>query len=226
MLTSEQIKEAIRKHRTELPRYEKLYRYYTGKNDILNRQLPDPLKPNNKIATSYCSLIVDTVVGYFASKPITYLSRSGNQKYLDELHSIFLINDEEDTNAEIVKDASIFGKCLELVYIDPNGNIRFKQYSPIEMYVEKDSQDNILFGLRYWNEKQGDSDVIKVEAYDAEGFHYFTSYDGDETFVLDQSIPHYFGEVPVIIYKNNDEEIGDFEKQIPMMYKILCKAFC
>lgn len=217
MLTSEQIKEAIRKHRLELPRYEKLYRYYTGKNDILNRQLPDPLKPNNRIATSYCSLIVDTVVGYFASKPISYLSRSNNEKYLDELQNIFLINDEEDINAEIVKDFTIFGKCYELVYVDPTGSIRFKQYSPIEMYVEKDSQDNILFGIRYWKEKQGDTDVMKVEAYDAEGFHYFTSFDNGEKFVLDQSIPHYFGEVPVTIYKNNDEEIGDFEKQIPLI---------
>ncbi|MBW7649796.1 phage portal protein [Anoxybacillus sp. ST4] len=217
MLTSEQIRDAIKKHRLELPRYEKLYRYYTGKNDILNRTLPDPLKPNNKIATSYCSLIVDTVVGYFASKPVSYLSRSNNEKYLDDLHEIFLINDEEDTNAEIVKDFTIFGKCYELTYIDPQGNIRFKQYSPIEMYVEKDSQDNILFGIRYWKEKQGDTDVMKVEAYDAEGFHYFTSFDGGETFVLDQSIPHYFGEVPVTIYKNNDEEIGDFEKQIPLI---------
>lgn len=217
MLTSEQIRDAIKKHRLELPRYEKLYRYYTGKNDILNRTLPDPLKPNNKIATSYCSLIVDTVVGYFASKPVSYLSRSNNEKYLDELQNIFLINDEEDTNAEIVKDFTIFGKCYELVYVDPMGNIRFKQYSPIEMYVEKDSQDNILFGIRYWKEKQGDTDVMKVEAYDAEGFHYFTSYDSGETFILDRSIPHYFGEVPVTIYKNNDEEIGDFEKQIPLI---------
>ena len=217
MLTSQQIKEAIQKHRTELPRYQKLYRYYTGKNDILNRTLPDPLKPNNKIATSYCSLIVDTVVGYFASKPITYLSRSGNQKYLDDLHEIFILNDEEDANAEIVKDFTIFGKCYELVYIDRSGDIRFTQYSPIEMYVEKDSQDNVLFGIRYWNEKQGDSDVIKVEAYDAEGFYYFTSFDNGETFVLDNSIPHYFGEVPIVIYKNNDEEIGDFEKQIPLV---------
>jgi SPP1 family phage portal protein len=217
MVTSEQIKEAIKKHRLELPRYQKLYNYYVGRNDILNRQLPDPLKPNNRIATSYCSLIVDTVVGYFASKPISYLSRSNNEKYLDELQNIFLINDEEDTNAEIVKDFTIFGKCYELVYIDPQGNIRFKQYSPIEMYVEKDSQDNILFSIRHWNEKQGDTDVMKVEAYDAEGFHYFTSYDGGETFVLDQSIPHFFGEVPVTIYKNNDEEIGDFEKQIPLI---------
>ena len=133
------------------------------------------------------------------------------------MHEIFLLNDEEDTNAEIVKDFTIFGKCYELVYIDPTGNIRFKQYSPIEMYVEKDSQDNILFGLRYWKEKQGDTDVMKVEVYDAEGFHYFTSFDNGEKFVLDRSVPHYFGEVPVTIYKFNDEEIGDFEKQIPLI---------
>jgi SPP1 family phage portal protein len=216
LITSEQIRDAIKKHRTELPRYQKLYNYYVGRNDILKRQLPDPLKPNNKIATSYPSLIIDTVVGYLASKPVSYLSRSNNEKYLADLQNIFLLNDEEDTNAEIVKDFSIFGKCFELTYVDTQGNIRFKQYSPLEMYVEKDSQDNILFGIRYWQEKQGENNVTKVEAYDVEGFHYFSSFD-DETFIHEKSIPHYFGEVPVTIYKNCDEEIGDFEKQIPLI---------
>jgi SPP1 family phage portal protein len=216
VVTSEQIRDAIKKHRSELPRYQKLYNYYIGQHDILNRRLPDPLKPNNKIVTDYPGVIIDTVVGYFASKPISYLSRSGNEKYLSDLRKILLLNDEEDTNAEIVKDFSIFGKCYELTYIDTQGNIRFKQYSPIEMYVEKDLQDNILFGIRYWQEKQGENNVTKVETYDAEGFHYFSSFDG-EIFILEKSIPHYFGEVPVTIYKNNDEEIGDFEKQIPLI---------
>jgi SPP1 family phage portal protein len=214
VLTSLQIKNAIEKHKKELPRYQKLFNYYVGKHAILERILPDPEKPNNKIVTAYPTLIIDTVVGYFASKPISYLSRSGNETFLSELRKISLLNDEEDTNAEIVKDFSIGGKTFELMFTDKNGDIRYKEFNPLEMYVEKDSQDEILFGLRYWEETQGDLTVTKVEVYDAEGFHYFSSTD-KETFILERTIPHFFGEVPITIYKNNDEEIGDFEQFIP-----------
>lgn len=218
MISVEQIKEGIKKHKVELARHQKNYDYYIGKHEILNRKLPDPDKPNNKIVTDYPGIIVDTVVGYFASKPISYLSKSNDQKYLSTLGDIFFVNDEEDLNAEIVKDNSIFGKCYEVMYINKLGEIRFTQYNPLEMYVEKDSKDNIKYAFRYWDEEiDKDTTVTKVEAYALDGFYYFTG-DG-ETFITDKVPfkPHYFGEIPVTIHKNNDEEIGDFEKQIPMI---------
>lgn len=219
MLTSKQVKEAIQKHKKELPRYQKLYDYYIGKHDILNRVLPDPEKPNNKIVTAYPTLIVDTVVGYFSTKPLSYISKSNNEKFLTDLQQIFYLNDEEDVNAEIVKNFSIFGKTYELYYIDPLGNIRFNQFSPLEMHVETDSKDNILFGLRYWNEQRDNKKITKVEAYDHEGIYYFVS-DNGENFTPDPTEEfkeHYFGEVPISIYRNNNEEIGDFEQFIPMI---------
>ncbi|WP_226087475.1 phage portal protein [Mesobacillus sp. S13] len=218
MVTSEQIKEGIKKHKAELPRYRKLYDYYTGKHKILNRVLPDPDKPNNKIVSDYAGIVIDTLLGYFAAKPITLLSQSGNEKYLNDIKDVYYINDEEDTNAETVKDFSVFGKSYEVMWIDPEGHIRFTEFSPIEMYVEKDRKDNIKFAFRYWDEKIGNDKVTKVELYDAEGIHYFVSSGND--YIPDPvevSKPHYFGETPVIIYKNNDEEIGDFEKFIPMI---------
>lgn len=219
MLNAEQIKEGIKKHKLEVPRYQKLYNYYVGKHEILNRVLPDPEKPNNKIVTAYPTLIIDTLVGYFASKPISYISKTNNQDYLADLQHVFYLNDEEDINAELVKNFSIFGKCYELYYIDQNGHIRFNQYSPLEMYVEKDRKDNVLFGLRYWEEPKGDKKITKVEAYDNQGIYYFVSEDG-ETFIPDSSETpkeHFFGEVPISVYRNNAEEIGDFEQFLPMI---------
>ncbi|MEC1772827.1 phage portal protein [Schinkia azotoformans] len=219
MVTSNQIRDAIKKHKLELPRYQKLYNYYIGKNSILNRILPDPEKPNNKIATSYPSTIIDTVVGYFAARPISYISKSGNEQFLNDLQDVLFLNDSEDTDAEIVKDFSIFGKSYEYMWVDQAGQIRFAEYSPLEMAVVKDRKDNIQFAFRYWTEKVDNKSITKVELYNDVGIYYLISDDG-ENFVTDpneESKPHFFGEVPVSIYKNNDEEIGDFEKQIPMI---------
>lgn len=220
MITSQQLKEAIRKHKLELPRLQKLYNYYVGKHEILNRVLPDPLKPNNKIVTGYPTRIIDTAVGYFASKPLAYVSKSNNEKFLNELKQIFFMNNEEDVNAEIVKGFSIYGKTYELFWIDENGDIKFDEFSPLEMYVEKDNKDNVKFAIRYWEETNENNDKItKVEAYDKEGIHYFIAKN-DQDFKPDldeKDKSHFFGETPVIIYRNNDEEFGDFEKFIPMI---------
>jgi SPP1 family phage portal protein len=219
LITAEQVKEAIRKHKLELPRLQKLFNYYVGKHEILNRTLPDSQKPNNKIVTAYPTLIIDTVVGYMASKPLSYISKTNNDEFLTDLQRIFYYNDEEDLNAEIVKSFSIYGKTHELYYIDKLGNIRFNHFSPLEMYVVKDSKGNILYGVRHWEEKKGDKTITKVEAYDHEGIYYFVS-EGDSFIKDEEQMEHYFGEVCINTYVNNEEEIGDFEQFIPMIDSI------
>jgi SPP1 family phage portal protein len=218
LVSSEQIKAGIKKHKAELPRLQKLFNYYVGKHKILDRVLPDKDKPNNKIVSDYPGTVIDTVLGYFASKPISVLSKSGNEKYINDIQEIFFYNDAEDLDAEIVKDFSIFGRSYEVMWIDPDGQIRFTEFSPLEMYVETDSKGNVKHAFRYWDEKIDNTKLTKVELYDETGIHYFVSNGND--FISDpneHSKPHYFGESPVIIYKNNDEEIGDFEKFIPMI---------
>ncbi|MDX5476490.1 MAG: phage portal protein [Bacillaceae bacterium] len=223
MLSSQLIKDAIKKHKLELPRLQKLHNYYIGQNEaILNRKLPDPHKPNNKIVTVYPKTIVDTVVGFLAAHPLSYISKSNNEKFLDDLRLVNYINNEEDTNAEIIKSFSIFGKCYELHYTDTQGRIRYNYYSPLEMYVEMDKHD-IKFGIRHWEERLDENTkVIKVEAYDSDGMYRFISHDNGDTFTLDNSEndyqkEHYYGEAPICVYLNNEEEKGDFESFIPMI---------
>src|SRR5699024_5547420 len=110
-------------------RYQKLFNYYIGEHDILHRKLPDKTKANNKIVASYPSYIVDTVVGYMA-EPIAYTSIDNNKEYLKDLNKVFFLNDEEDINAEIIKDMVIFGKAYEVMYTDKESEVRFVQYNP------------------------------------------------------------------------------------------------
>lgn len=78
-LSPEVILKIVQSHQTnELPRLEKLGNYYFAKNEILNRVMIDPSKPNNKIANPYASYITDTLVGYFVGQPITYTAADDN----------------------------------------------------------------------------------------------------------------------------------------------------
>ena len=83
-LTEKVIGNIIKKHKSStLPRMLKLEDYYKSKNDILARQMSDPIKPNNRIANPYASYITDTLVGYFIGEPITY--NSADERALEEL---------------------------------------------------------------------------------------------------------------------------------------------
>lgn len=196
----------------------KLESYYNAKNDILSRTMRDTSKPNNKIANSYASYITDTLVGYFVGKPISY---NGNDPdILNELQMIFEYNDEADENAELAKNASIYGIAYELLYMNDNV-VRFKSLDPKECIpIFDDTLDNNLLAfIRYYDNYDviQDKTITIIEVItDKETFRYqTTSTLGSLTFI--ESYPHYFGMVPVAIYKNNEEESGDFEQVISLI---------
>ena len=196
----------------------KLENYYNAKNDILSRTMRDSSKPNNKIANSYASYITDTLVGYFVGKPISY---NGNDPdILNELQMIFEYNDEADENAELAKNASIYGIAYELLYMNDNV-VRFKSLDPKECIpIFDDTLDNNLLAfIRYYDNYDvvQDKTITIIEVItDKETVRYqTTSTLGSLTFI--ESYPHYFGMVPVAIYKNNEEESGDFEQVISLI---------
>ena len=180
--------------------------------------MKDASKPNNKIANSYASYITDTLVGYFVGKPISY---NGNDPdILNELQMIFEYNDEADEDAELAKNASIYGIAYELLYINDNV-VRFKSLDPKECIpIFDDTLDNNLLAfIRYYDNYDviQDKTITIIEVItDKETLRYqTTSTLGSLTFI--ESYPHYFGMVPVAIYKNNEEESGDFEQVISLI---------
>lgn len=196
----------------------KLENYYNAKNEILSRTMRDTTKPNNKIANSYASYITDTLVGYFVGKPISY---SGNDtNVLNELQMIFEYNDEADENAELAKNASIYGVAYELLYMNENV-VRFKSLDPKECIpIFDDTLDNNLLAfIRYYDNYDvvQDKTITIIEVItDKETIRYSTTSTlGNLTFI--ESYPHYFGMVPIAIYKNNEEESGDFEQVISLI---------
>ena len=186
--------------------------------------MADSTKPNNKIANAYASLITSTLVGYFVGEPITYTA--DNENMLNELQMVFEYNDEADENAELAKNASIYGVAYELLYMEQQDEgmgrpmLRFHVLDTRECVPIYDDtiEQNLISFIRYYNVKDiltekeklvvelaTDKDIKRYEATQAGGLS------------LIEEVPHYFGMVPIATYKNNEELMGDFEPVISLI---------
>ena len=179
--------------------------------------MKDKSKPNNKIANAYASYITDTLVGYFIGEPISYTSN--DDVLLQDLSMIFEYNDEADENAELAKNASIYGVAYEMLYLSEEDKmIRFKALNPKEIIpiFDKTVEQNLMAVIRYYD----DYDVVDDKTYtlvEVIDNTMVRRYKMDNSFLLLEEYPHYFGMVPVAIYKNNEEERGDFESVISLI---------
>lgn len=225
-LTPALIKKIVDTHRTsELPRLEKLRKYYETKNDILNRQMADSTKPNNKIANAYASLITHTLVGYFVGEPITYTADDDNM--LNELQLLFEYNDEADENAELAKTASIYGVAYELLYMEKQDEgmgrpmLRFHALDTRECIPIYDDtiEKNLIYFIRYYNVKDvlTDKEKLVVEVATDKDIQRYEANQTTSGLSFIEAVPHYFGMVPIATYKNNEELIGDFEPVLSLI---------
>lgn len=203
----------------DLPRLQRLEDYYLAKNEILHRVMVDPSKPNNRIANPYASYITDTLTGYFMGEPVSYSSL--DEKAVEDLTMIFEYNDEADENVEIARSCSIYGIGYELLYVDEDGMIRFKKLDPKECIPIFDDtvENDLLYFIRFYKDRDiiTDKDIVYVEVIDKEQTMYLKCGELGNDMELIKVVPHYFGLVPIAIYKNNDNEVGDFENVISLI---------
>lgn len=219
-LTTALVKKFIDDYKqNELPRLQKLEDYYEAKNEILKRLMADSTKPNNKIANPYASYITDTLTGYFMGEPISYSALE--DKILEELNLIFEYNDEADENVELARACSIYGKAFELLYVDEDGAVRFKRLDTKECIPIFDDtiENDLLYLIRFYPEKdwEQNKNFVWIEIIDKTATRRYRANENCGDMTLIEEIPHYFGMCPVVIYKNNEDETGDFEKVISLI---------
>ena len=211
-LTKEVIKWIIEKHSEEKARIAELRDYYNNKNAIMNRQYKDANKPQNKLSHPFASYITNMATGYFLGNPISY--NSENQDLLERILDIFKYNDEADNNTTLAKYSSIAGYAVELLYIDENSNARFKALPADEVAIVYDNtlEENILYAIRYFDEDIPGEDKTKttINVYTSNTIQTYKLEDNEITFI--DEVAHYFNDVPVSVYVNNDELYGDFER--------------
>lgn len=211
-LNTDLLGKILRLHKTDEARKKRLADYYVGKQDILKRQMADHTKPNNKSINSYGNYITNTFVGYFMGQAVKY--QATEDKYaalVEEMKLLFLYNDEQQENIRLAKDASKFGVAYELMYIDEDGNVRFKSIDPIcgVPIYSNDLEEELIYFLRYYSDDLEEESSYTLEVISASETSYYRV--DNETFNFMGSEPHYFKMVPVAVYSNNEEELGDYE---------------
>ena len=206
-------------------REQRLRDYYEGRHDILNRKMADPTKPNNKLVNNLAAFITDTVTGYFMGQPVVY-SADGEDSdaYVEALKDICDYNNEQDHNAELGKGQSIAGVDYELLYLDEEARIRFTELATENViYAVSDAIDEKpLLAVRVYETddiNQPDAKLYYYEVYTDDEIITYSAQKLNEGVSLTEidRVEHYFGEVPIIAYPNNKEQMGDFEGVIHLI---------
>ena len=216
--TPEILEYCIKQHQGTLARLNKLSDYYDGKQDISNRTFGNPNIPNHKIVANHAKYIVDIATGFLVGNPIAY---SGSQvdKIMDEYSRMDIVS--HDT--ELEKDLSVFGIGYELMYLAPvdegDTEIRIKSIDPRGIFVVTDDtvDKNPLFGVHYQQrfKLDGSLNYYLINVYTEDKiFTYHAKGLSKGQMTLFEESEHYFGAVPVVEYRNNEERQGDFEQQI------------
>jgi len=212
------IKGCIAEHQAGLKRMDALYRAYKGEADIFKRTMLDGL-PNNQLVHTYPRYIVAIAAGYLVGTPVNYQSETK----LDDLLDAYKSARVDSIDSELAKDASLYGKAVELVYADENSQVRTSALDPRSAFVVYDNtvENKAMLGVRYYQTydvsgKLSGYDVIVYTDAAETTYHGPTLVEALDA-TLATETPHYFGRVPMVEYFNNDDESGDFEAVLTLI---------
>lgn len=193
-------------HLTVEPRLEKYKNYYDGKQAILNKAYSDASKPCSRTVINYCKNIADSYCGYLATPG--FISYSSNED-IEDVMNILRYNDYQAEDADFLLDALVYGTACELMYIDGEGQVRFRTINPTQCFGVYDDSltGDLMYFVRFYKANDwDDSDTYNVDVYsDYDIKHYqMSGMNGYLTFVEEE--PHYFSQCPANIFVLPDEK--------------------
>lgn len=210
------IKRYIDRDAAERARRLKLRAYYRTENPILGRTL-DTTKPNNRIAHAYARLIATSYAGYMFGNPVTY--QGDDARLMEQLDACYKYNDEQAENAALGLDLAIYGAAAELLYVDGDGEVRFRRIDPVGVIGVYDDtiEQQLTEVIRYYElyDIANDRSYRRVEVLDRELWSTYNMFGG--ALELIEEHPHGFGDVPAVLYRNNEEGMGDFEPVLTLI---------
>lgn len=216
-LTKEQILTKIKNYeKDKKPRLDNLYKYYRGEHDILKTTKPKG-KPNNKLVINYPKNIVNNTTGYYLGIPVKYSSK--DEILSEQVQEITEYNDDAFHNMKIGKNLSVYGLAAEVLYLDSDAEIRYANINPSSVIADysDDVEHNIIRAIRWYDITDDNANTVRhIEQYtDKEVIYYHQQEDSE--LIEDNRSAHYFNDIPINIYENNDDGLGDFEDVISLV---------
>ena len=206
-LSVELLNKMINKFNLDVePKLKKYKNYYDGIQAILNKTYSDASKPCNRTIINYCKNIADSYCGYLASPG--YISYRSEQD-IEDIMDILKYNDYQAEDSDFLLNALVYGKAAELMYIDLEGKVRFRQINPTQCFAIFDDSltGDLLYFVRIYEASDwDDTNIYNVDVYsDYDVKHYTMSGEnGNLAFVSEE--PHYFSQCPANVFALPDEK--------------------
>ena len=188
------------------PKLTKYKNYYDGIQAILNKSYSDPTKPCSKTVINYCKNIVDSYCGYLATPGyISYYSKDN----IDQIMNILRYNDYQAEDSDFLLDALVYGTAAELMYLDTEGQTRFRLINPTQcfgIYDDSLTGDLMYFVRMYKANEWDDSDLYYVDVYSDYNVRHYTMSGMSGYLTFKSEEPHYFSQCPANIFTLPDEK--------------------
>ena len=225
-MTPKLLSKLIARHSTGYERLKMLEDYYLGNHAIKTRTRASDSAANNRIVCNHAKYIVDISKSYLVGNPVSYACSEGYD--IEAVKNSYYVQDMASIDAEIEKTMSIFGEAFELVYADEVSQPKSAVLSPMNTFVVYGSSigSEPLCGVHYYKKRGIDGNVTGVCALVCDNtmlYTYESRHDSFDRLALTSKQRHYFGIMPIIEYRNNEEGQGDFEQLIPLIdaYNVL-----
>lgn len=158
--------------------------------------------------TNYCHSIVETYNGYLTGIDVAYTSNND----IDDVQDVLNYNDVHSVDSELLRNALIAGTAYEIAYIDEEGEERFKVLDSREVIPVYDNTLNqeLKYAIRFYKADLVNGDEYYVEVYDSKLIRTYRSSMGFKSFQLVKEEPHYFQQVPIVVFDLNADRESIF----------------
>lgn len=212
-MTPELLSDYIGKNdRITQRRYLPLWKAYNNDYKIFHQRKKASWKPDHRLAVNFAQYITDTFEGFFLGNPIkTTASDDSVSAYVGYLDAY---NDQDDSNAELSRIVSIFGRGYEMYYTDEDGIECTAYLDPMESFMVYD--EAIHPHPRYFVRTYIDSNKVKRGSIsDTDTVRYF-KIDPDLRWTSEPD-PHNFDGVPAAEFVQNRARRGIFENVMSLI---------
>jgi SPP1 family phage portal protein len=189
-------------------------KYYEGHHKILSEDR------KTKLVCNHAKDIADTASAYFIGNPVSYKSKDDIATLTDAFEQAGA--DEADGDNGL--DLSVYGRTYEYIYPEEGEtDLTIKSLSPENTFMVYDDtiEQKELFAVYYYARKDDSGKKLPKFVATVLTAHYKYVLNIDDITgpqaLMEDPIPHYFEEIPVVEYLNNKLAIGDFELQIPLI---------
>ena len=216
----EMLRSVLKEHMHNRMRLQELADAYGGNSAIVRRSRAPGL-PNNRIAHPFARYIVAVSTGYLVGNPVTY-SCAEDSEALAAITDVFRRGSIASVDAENARNAAIYGRGVEYVHVDADGMPHATALSPMDAFLVYENSYDMrpLFGV-YMIPKtkaDGSQDGFRIWVMtEVAVMEYHAADLNGGAFSMVESIPHFFGGVPLVEYWNDESERGDFEWVMPLI---------